>query len=333
MMRKTADTLRRQWALLNVIPAYPRWRSTRDLHERMRDQAFDVNIRTIQRDLDWLSEPFPLISEARCKTLYWQWMKNSPGLEIPAMSRPTALVFQLANLYLQPLMPGNVLTLLEPYFHRASEALSNTRLSDWNSKVMHIEAGPRLTPPEIDPGVRDVVYGALLEGMRFEAEYTKRYETEPVTYKINPLGIVTKEGMTYLVCTLWDYTDIRQLAVHRIQAAELLEEEAGSIDGFSLEKYVHEESAFGFLDSTRPIRLKALFSEGAAFHLTERKLSEDQVLKETADGRVRLSATVADTAELRWWLLGFGEGVEVIGPKSLRNEFMEIVKSMARLYS
>lgn len=44
-----------------------------------------------------------------------------------------------------------------------------------------------------------------------------------------------------------------------------------------------------------------LSSEGAAFHLKERKLSEDQVLKETADGRVRLSATVADTAELRWW--------------------------------
>jgi predicted DNA-binding transcriptional regulator YafY len=43
---------------------------------------------------------------------------------------------------------------------------------------------------------------------------------------------------------------------------------------------------------------------------------------------VRLSATVADTAELRWWLLGFGEGVEVIGPKSLRNEFIETVKSI-----
>ena len=169
--------------------------------------------------------------------------------------------------------------------------------------------------------------------MRFEAVYTKRYETEPVTYKVNPLGIVTKESMTYLVCTLWDYTDIRQLAVHRIQAAKLLEEEAGSIDGFSLEKYAHEESPFGFLDSTSPIRLKALFSQGAAFHLTERKLSEDQVLKETADGRVRLSATVADTAELRWWLLGFGEGVEVVEPKTLRREFKEIAENMVRAYS
>jgi hypothetical protein len=53
----------------------------------------------------------------------------------------------------------------------------------------------------------------------YHCKITRRQLTqEPVTYKINPLGIVTKEGMTYLVCTLWDYTDIRQLAVHRIQA-------------------------------------------------------------------------------------------------------------------
>lgn len=76
-----------------------------------------------------------------------------------------------------------------------------------------------------------------------------------------------------------------------------------------------------------------LSSERSAFHLTERKLSEDQFLRETADGRVRLSPTVADTAELRWWLLGFGEGVEVIGPKALRAEFKETAENMARAYS
>ena len=36
------------------------------------------------------------------------------------------------------------------------------------------------------------------------------------------------------------------------------------------------------------------------------------------DGRLLVEATVSNNADLRWWLLGFGPGVEVLGPPSLR---------------
>ena len=332
-MRKSTETLRRQWALLMAIPAHPNSLSTLELHERMRDEKFDVNIRTIQRDLDWLSSPFPLVSEAHGKSHYWQWMQGSAGLEIPAMSKQTALVFQLAGQYLRTLLPGSVLKLLGPYFERAAEALKETPLADWDSKVMHIDSGLPMTPPEVRPEARYVAYEALLQGLRFEVDYTRRYETEPRTLEVNPLGIVTRDSVTYLVCTFWDYPDIRQIALHRIQRAKLLHVDATNIKGFSFKRYVREESAFSYPESPRRIRLKALFDEGAAFHLTERRLSHDQELKETKNGLFRLKATVADTAELRWWLLGFGDGVEVIGPKALRNEFQQLTNNMARMYS
>ena len=61
--------------------------------------------------------------------------------------------------------------------------------------------------------------------------------------------------------------------------------------------------------------MEALFD--AAYHLRETKLSEDQVLEDQPDGRVLVKATVQDTGELRWWLRGFGEGVEALAPESL----------------
>ena len=67
------------------------------------------------------------------------------------------------------------------------------------------------------------------------------------------------------------------------------------------------------------------------------QFGEHEVTMETgaiarqADGAVMV--TVADTAELRWWLLGFGDGVEVVRPKALRNEFREMTNNMARMYS
>jgi predicted DNA-binding transcriptional regulator YafY len=80
------------------------------------------------------------------------------------------------------------------------------------------------------------------------------------------------------------------------------------------------------------IRLEALFDRKVAIHLGERPLAKDQRLTSREDGRVRLQATVKDTLELRWWLLGFGDKVEVLAPKALRAEFKSIAQRMAGSY-
>jgi len=331
-MTRKPGALGRQWDLMKNVPANPNWRSTRELHQRLTDLGHEVDIRTVQRDLDWLSGPFSLASEDRGKARYWQWMRGASGLEIPGMSRPTALVLQQADRYLRQLMPRSVLNLLEPYFQRAAEVLAHTQLADWDRKVMHIEPGPALAPPEVDPEVRDVVYEALLDGQQFECEYARRYEAAPRQYEVNPVGLVLRQGVIYLVCTLWTYENSVQLALHRIRSANLLQRPAQSPPGFSLERYVREDAAFSYPASDRKLRLRVRFDEGAAFHLTERRLSEDQVLKQRKDGRYDLTATVADTADLRWWLLGFGDGVEVLAPKKLRDEFQQMTANMARIY-
>ena len=100
--------------------------------------------------------------------------------------------------------------------------------------------------------------------------------------------------------------------------------------GFDLDAYI-ASGAFGY-PVGGAIRLEALFSEGAAFHLGERPLSEDQRLEPTDDGRVLLTATVQDTSELRWWLLGFGDQVEVLAPESIREEMARIARNMDAKY-
>jgi predicted DNA-binding transcriptional regulator YafY len=47
---------------------------------------------------------------------------------------------------------------------------------------------------------------------------------------------------------------------------------------------------------------------------------------------VLIEASVLDTPQLRWWLLGFGDAVEVVEPKSLRREFAEMSRAMASYY-
>ena len=48
---------------------------------------------------------------------------------------------------------------------------------------------------------------------------------------------------------------------------------------------------------------------------------------------MRVRATVADTPQLRWWLLGFGDAVTVQAPAELRQWFAQTAVAMAASYA
>jgi predicted DNA-binding transcriptional regulator YafY len=158
---------------------------------------------------------------------------------------------------------------------------------------------------------------------------------ESVSWTINPLGIVLQDRLITLVCTIGNYhqlKDVRQLQLHRITEATQLEEPAVSPEGFSLDGYI-AGGAFSYRNGEGSIPLKAVFEQDAAIHLEETPLSEDQQLTSQEDGNVFVEATVADTRQLRWWLLGFGGRIEVLEPNELRNELKDHAAKMMSRYT
>lgn len=115
-------------------------------------------------------------------------------------------------------------------------------------------------------------------------------------------------------------------------SARVLPEAVWIPKAFSLKSYVEDETAFTYPHSQKRIRFKALFAEETGFHLLESMLSDDQHIDQQEDGRWLIRATVDDTAKLRWWLLGFGANVEVLKPKTLRQEFADTAKQLTQFY-
>ena len=64
--------------------------------------------------------------------------------------------------------------------------------------------------------------------------------------------------------------------------------------------------------------VRAIFSRSVAPHVRGRLWHSSQELRELDGGRLDLRLTVADTLEVRRWLLGFGAEVEVLAPPALR---------------
>ncbi len=331
-MRKSTDTTERYLQLLDLIPRWPQTRSTTELVRALRDHGYEVDRRTVQRDLNELSRLYPFTEHTQGRSKHWFWPERASRREIPRMDPPTAITLLLVRDYLQSLLPTAILDRLQGYFRNANEVLRNTRFKHWTKTVQLIPRGPELIAPAVDPQVRQIVYQALLDGVCLSVDYDSRSAQQTQRFMVHPLGLVVRHGILYLVGTVWNYTDPRHLALHRMSSPELHEQPARRLKGFSLEQHVHEQFAFAYPTGDKPLKLCALFEPGTAFHLGEARLSEDQQLETQDDGRIRLTATVPDTLELRWWLSGFGAEVEVLKPVSLRKAFRRDAERMAERY-
>ena len=100
---------------------------------------------------------------------------------------------------------------------------------------------------------------------------------------------------------------------------------------FNLDTYI-QSGEFDYIEQDKSIRLKLLINKYIAKHLQETALSEDQVIKVIDENSSLLTATVKDTQQLRWWLLGFGDGVEVKQPAKLRKEMIGVVQATLQKY-
>ena len=329
-----SETYLRQWSMLRHIPRLPRKVPASQLLTFLEEEGYQVSKRTIERDLNSLSLVFPIKCDDRNKPFGWSFMGNDV-LDIPSMDIPVALSFSLVSHFLQPLLPRSSREHLEPHFKQAAKVLKNTEKSGqgkWLTKIRILHRGQKLIPVNISPEILDTVYEALLTDKRINIKYQANEDSEIKEFEVNPLGLVFRDATVYMVSSLWEYDDLKQLVLHRIKKATISEKEKRSPEGFSLDEYI-DSGEFGFKVNEKPIKLKVLFDEVAANHLKETRLSEDQVIKQQKDGCVLLEATVLNTLELRWWLMGFGDQVEVVKPKRLRDEFLAMAKSLVNKYS
>ena len=222
--------------------------------------------------------------------------------------------------------------MLEPYFRHADKILADTDLGRWRDRAAIIAPGPSLTPAEIPADVQEAVYTALMEKRKVGLDYRAKHQAESRRITLNPLGIVVRAGTVYLVATSWKYKDIRHYVLHRMSEPQLTDEPAETPPGFRLADHLGDDGPFAYPASGNKIALRALFHAGAGAHLTESRLAPDHRATERKDGSVLVEATVADTAELRWWLAGFGSLVEVLGPVELRGEFRGVARRLSDIY-
>jgi predicted DNA-binding transcriptional regulator YafY len=174
----------------------------------------------------------------------------------------------------------------------------------------------------------EIIQTALLHNNQVQIQYfgNNLKESELV---LSPLGLIVRGAITYLVATAFEYQDVRLYAFHRIKSAIPLFDSAQRPKGFDLSQYI-DDGAMQFGGGT-PIALTAIVSSSLARILTETPMSTDQKTINVKEG-LRISATVIDSWQLRWWILSMGDNIKVLKPARLSKEIYSTLKKAADQY-
>lgn len=334
-MDDTTATMRR-FAMLQAIPWEPQSISTSEMHRKLESAGYTVEPRTVQRDLSDYSTQFHYGSESRGNALYWFWPRHCQTLSIRAINPETALILSMAERHLNSLLPRSALELLMPYFEQSRQTLvaqDPRRFGTWKNKVRVAPRGPLFTPPKVVADAQSAIFDALLADRQINARYRGRGQSVVKETVLHPLGLVSREGVIYLVATAWNYDDPYQYALHRFESAEVMTEPSKRPEGFDLDRYVESEQGFSYPTGEGSILLKIEIEANAAVSVLERPLAPDQTVRRLWNGRCRIQATVEDTSDLRWWLQGFGEKLKVLGPRSLRLDICDTLNQAAAQYA
>jgi len=320
--------------MLHLIPRFPKKIDAPTLRSRLADDGYEIDLRSVQRDLHKLSAVFPLVNDD-FRPAGWSWEKGAPPFDVPGMDPHAAITFRLVEQQLAHHLPRTTLDVLKPHFKLARGVLGGLRkegLPAWADKVRAIPRGQPLLAPNVTPSVLAAVYDALLEGKKLEVRYQNRVG-KVSDGPVNPLGLVYRDALPVLVCTWFNFADdIRQLPLSRLNSASVLEEKRRVPKRFDLGTYI-DSGEMSFRISNKLVKLVVRFHPRAAISVVESPLEKSQIVVEDDDGWVRIEARVADTQVLRGWLLSFGEMVEVIKPSSLRTALGKSLAAAASNYN
>ncbi|THG82324.1 WYL domain-containing protein [Pseudomonas sp. A-1] len=330
----TRNTISRQWELLRSLPARPPGITAQELVDLLDNAGFTVSKRTIERDLIELSNLFPLQCNDKSAPYGWYWTPGATA-ELPGLTLSEALTLRLVEDSLRPLLPAYLLKSLEPRFAQAHQKLlalgDQVPAARWIDKIASVPPELALLAPEINGELLERIQQALLEDRQLDCSYFAAHRNKVTELRLNPLALIQRGNITYLAAIAEPYEDVRLYAAHRFQQVDLLDVPCRRPDDFSLDEYI----ASGALQFTSPgagmMKLQAWISLELARQLRETPLTDDMRLEIDGDG-YRLSATLQDSWQLRWWLLSHAGKMVVHEPLALRQELLSQLETSLRQY-
>jgi|GEM_PF-888310 len=338
------SAINRQRAILNSLPTLGNGLTANEILQRLDDNTDHgaVNIRTIQRDL----QSMKLEHEIDCVNTddgnRWRW-REGYGPNKYQLDERQAIAILMIEKHLAMLLPPSQLSGMQQLFDKAKlklQKISNTKKSQlqfWMDKVFVVSPTYPLIQPQPSDKVLQVVYESILDNKQFYGNYAQAHKQgKTLAGNFHAHGLIMRGSRIYVVATCATDNNqeksLRQYALHRFSSAEKTNLFITTPDNLNLKDEI-ENKGFTEFGNKGKITLIARCNHELASRLAESPLSKDQTQEVIDENFVKVTATVNDTWQLKFWILEQGYKLQVLEPKELRNEVLEDIRKSLALYN
>jgi predicted DNA-binding transcriptional regulator YafY len=293
-------------------------------------RTLDCAVRTIWRDLRVLEQAgFPLYDDRSGDGRRSIWKleeKFTLGLPVKLTLAETAALLMSRDL-LRPAGAQALGTAVTSAFDKIGRVLSRDArqlLEQMRESIGVRAVGGKLQAPAAEHVA--LIQKAMLERRRLDMRYYSMSHDEENRRQVDPYHLTVFDGGYYLVgyCH-WRKTE-RIFAVERIRELRMLALRFTMRPDFDADEYL--KHSWGIIRG-EVVPVKVIFSRAVARYIRDRLWHPSQKVRELPDGRLEMSARVADTLEVRRWILGYGSEAQVLEPAALREALRRDAEALA----
>lgn len=206
-------------------------------------------------------------------------------------------------------------------------------------KKVFLDSGPDMMvdfglETKVDYEKIDRIFSLVYEASMAKKQVRLKYysiERKKITERIvDPYAFKLCFGIWYLIGYCHLRRQIRTFRVDRIRYAEVLPSSFTVREGFDVEEFF--TSSWAIAKGQR-FKVKLKFAPGIADFVSECIWHPSQKLKKNSNGTLTAEFEVEGLSEIKIWILGFGQSVEVLEPKELRDDIKNTAIKIYKNYS
>lgn len=306
----------RIFQVLSILQSSRRGMSVSEIESALTERGFDVQKRTVYRDIDALETAgFPVSRDDGNP----QRISIDSEVKIDnylVLSPREILALYLARGALQPLASTPFHDDLEGLFKKIDDKLGAAAREHLTeiSEGFRFDPGPRWGLG-MDPDVIDTLRAACIERQVVSGVYASVSSQSERLRRIGPHYLYFAKGALYLVGEDLEDGKVKVFSAPRFKSVTMTSDEyTGKVT--TPEEFF--SGSFGiYKDGSKPEAITLNFSKVIAPYVRERKWHASQQVINRDDGSLTMLLHCQLNREIVNWVLGFGANVEVVEPQEL----------------
>ncbi len=170
---------------------------------------------------------------------------------------------------------------------------------------------------------------AIMKKHKVNIKYHSLFDGKIIDVELCPYHLLYGKRAWYVLGASSLHKSIRTFKLNRIKELKILDKCFLDGENFDLADYFGR--AWSMIPEGRIYNIKLRFLPKVAENVAEVQWHSTQKVTRNIDGSATVEFRVDGLGEITWWILGYGDQVQVLAPKVLRKKVVETAKNMIKL--